>query len=238
MLPLILLAVFFAFSFVTPIFSQAGLVLLQSFPVPAVTSDKTATEDNSSTASAHNSATAYVVLGGGLTTDTDDNIVVNDFTLSRLQTALRHYQQSPLPIVLTGVESHWMQDWLLAHDVKPDHIITENASMNTCENARFTAKRIPDRHVYLVTGSYHMTRARRQFALNGITTQPLPAPLPDEMISWTNLPANYRHSRRTLYEIGAYLRDVWFPQSDCRSADEVSMETLKRSRKPDSLKTF
>lgn len=237
MLPFLLLAAFFVFSFVTPIFSQAGLVLLQYLPVPAVTSDNPATEDNSSTALLQNSPTAFVVLGGGLTTDTDDNIVVNDFTLSRLQTALRHYQQNPLPIVLTGVESHWMQDWLLAHDVEPDHIITENASMNTCENARFTAKRIPDRHVYLVTGRYHMTRARRQFALNGINTQPLPAPLP-EVISWTNIPANYRHSRRTLYEIGAYLRDVWFPQSDCRSADEVSMETLKRSRKSDSLKTF
>lgn len=236
----IIIASLTAVSFFTPLFSKVGLFFLQQLPIPNA---------DIATSSQPTAPTAYVVLGGGLTKDQLGTIIVNDFSESRLQTVLNHYHQKPMPIILTGVESPWMRDWLIRHDNIngssgndgkkgiEDSIISENASMNTCENARFTAKRLTINHVYLVTGAYHMSRARRQFALNGITTEPINAPLPVPT-DWRDIAANYRHSKRTLYEIGAYLRDLFLPQPDCRQADEVSMETLKHSRKPYALKTF
>ena len=163
------------------------------------------------------------------------DIVLNDYTLKRMQTVMQHQRKNPLPIILTGVDAPWMQDWLYNYNI--DNVITENASMNTCENARFTAKRLHLQEVYLITDAYHMTRARRQFALNGIHTLPIPAPLPMQK-GWLQPQNNAQHSRRTLYELAAYARDVFAPQDNCRQASEVSFETLLRSRKPDNVKTF
>ncbi|WP_019672819.1 YdcF family protein [Psychrobacter lutiphocae] len=202
--------------------------------------------------------TAYVVLGGGLTEKTsfdkshsndirnspksdesksnkDNQIVLNAYSLNRMQTVLAHYQQHPLPIIATGVEAPWMREWLAQQGV--DNVITENASMNTCENARFTAKRLKLTNVYLVTDAYHMTRTRRQFGLNHIQTTPIIAPLPMRK-DWLKPKNNAQHSRRTLYELAAYIRDIIAPQQNCREADEVSFATLLRSRKPEDVKTF
>lgn len=236
----LLIATLVALSFFTPLFSRVGLTLLQTL---SVTSTAANTSINpASQSSIETAPEVYVVLGGGLTdtvaTDSkQDSIVLNEYSLSRLQTLLKHYQQQPLPIILSGVESAWMQQWLLSHQVPASDIISENASMNTCENARFTAKLTDYRYVYLVTGSYHMPRAQRQFALNGIDTVALPAPLA-EPSDWKNLAANINHSRRTLYELVAYFRDLYFPQQDCREADDVSLDTLKRSRKSAPPNTF
>lgn len=163
------------------------------------------------------------------------DIVLNKYSLIRMQTVMWHQRQKPLPIILTGVESAWMQDWLNNHGI--ENIITENASMNTCENARFTAKRLNLQDVYLITDAYHMTRARRQFALNGIHALPIPAALPMKK-GWLAPKNNAQHSRRTVYELAAYARDVFAPQDNCRQASDVSFETLLRSRKPDEVKTF
>lgn len=164
-----------------------------------------------------------------------NNIVLNKYSLIRMQTVMWHQKHKPLPIVLTGVEAPWMHDWLINYGI--DNVITENASMNTCENARFTAKRLQLSNVYLVTDAYHMTRARRQFALNGIHTSPIPADLPTQK-GWLSPKNNAQHSRRTIYELAAYARDIFIPQKNCRRANEVSFDTLLRSRKPESLKTF
>lgn len=228
-------------SFFTPLFSNAGLFFLTRLPIPTVVTEAgfqtkaTPTELSEKSDSYSQTPTAYVVLGGGLTTNDSDAIIINEFTQSRLKTVLQHYQDEPLPIVLSGVEAPWMKERLAERGI--EEVVTENASMNTCENARFTAKRLAVDHVYLVTDAYHMSRAQRQFALNGIATTPLIAPLPSAA-AWNDIAANYRHSMRTLYEIGAYMRDILIPQQDCRKADEVPMSTLKRSRKTDSTKTF
>ncbi|PNK61941.1 YdcF family protein [Psychrobacter sp. FDAARGOS_221] len=208
--------------------------------------------------------TAYVVLGGGLTeassddekqaaapdTDTNtntqddkptntplsaNNIVLNDYSLNRMKTVVAHYKIHPLPIIVTGVEAPWMRDWLTSYGI--ENVITENASMNTCENARFTAKRLKLSNVYLVTDAYHMTRTRRQFALNNIQTSPIVAPLPMQK-SWSRPKDNAQHSRRTIYELAAYTRDIFAPQQNCRQADDVSFATLLHSRKPEAVKTF
>jgi uncharacterized SAM-binding protein YcdF (DUF218 family) len=101
--------------------------------------------------------------------------------------------------------------------------------MNTCENARFTAKRIPLHHVYLITDSYHMARARRQFALNGINSTAINAPLPVRR-DWREPAQNLSHSRRAVYEVAAYLRDVIRPQENCRQAKEVTSQQLLTPR--------
>ncbi|TXD97995.1 YdcF family protein [Psychrobacter frigidicola] len=210
-------------SLFTPLFSRAVIYIFQHLPLPTMTG-----------AAVSSPPTAYVILGGGLTNDNDNHTILNDYSLNRVRTAAAAYHDLPLPVVLSGAEAPWLGQWLIEHGI--DGIISENASMNTCENARFTAKRIPLHHVYLITDSYHMTRARRQFALNNINTTPIDAELPVKR-DWLEPAQNLSHSRRAVYEIAAYLRDVLRPQSNCRHANEVSQEQLLTPRGK-AVKTF
>ena len=210
-------------SLFTPLFSRVVIYIFQHLPLPTMTG-----------AAMSSPPTAYVILGGGLTNDNDNRIILNDYSLNRVRTAATAYHNLPLPVVLSGAEAPWLGQWLIEHGI--DGIISENASMNTCENARFTAKRIPLHHVYLVTDSYHMARARRQFALNNINTTPMDAPLPVRR-DWMQPAQNLSHSRRAVYEIAAYLRDMIRPQSNCRHADEVSEQQLLTPRGK-AVKTF
>lgn len=210
-------------SLFTPLFSQAVLAVLVHLPLPTMPSSAMSSPP-----------TAYVVLGGGLTNDNNNQIILNGYSLNRARTAATAYHDLPLPIVLSGAEAPWLGQWLLEHNIYG--LISENASMNTCENARFTAKRVPLNHVYLITDSYHMPRARRQFALNGINSTALNAPLPVQR-DWVEPAQNLTHSRRAVYEIAAYLRDVIRPQNNCRQAEDVSIEQLLTPR-GNSVKTF
>lgn len=203
-------------SLFTPLFSKAVVYVLASLPLPTMPP-----------VAMSSPPTAYVVLGGGLTNDNNNQIILNGYSLNRARAAATAYHDLPLPIVLSGAEAPWLGQWLIEHGI--DGLISENASMNTCENARFTAKRIPLHHVYLITDSYHMARARRQFALNGINSTPINAPLPVRR-DWMNLANNLTHSRRAVYEIVAYLRDVLRPQVNCRQAKDISAEQLLTPR--------
>lgn len=209
-------------SLFTPLFSHGVLYVLNHLPLPTV-------PDNTKGLP----ATAYVVLGGGLTNDNNNQIILNRYSLNRVQRAAAAYHDLPLPIVLSGAEAPWMNQWLIEHGINEQ--LTENASMNTCENARFTAKRAPYPHVYLVTDSYHMARARRQFALNGVNSTPINAPLPVKR-DWHEPAHNLSHSRRAVYEVAAYLRDVLRPQTNCRNASDMTTEQLLTPR--GSVKTY
>lgn len=203
-------------SLFTPVFSHTAVYILSLLPMPSVPP-----------VAMSSPPTAYVVLGGGLTNDNNNQIILNSYSLNRVRTAATAYHDLPLPIVLSGAEAPWLGQWLLEHGI--DGLISEYASMNTCENARFTAKRIPLHHVYLITDSYHMARARRQFALNGIRSTPINAPLPVRR-DWMEPALNLTHSRRAVYEIAAYLRDVIRPQVNCRLAKDISTEQLLTPR--------
>lgn len=209
-------------SLFTPLFSRAVIYILHHLPLPPMTG-----------AAMSSPPTAYVVLGGGLTNDNNNHIILNGYTLNRARTLVAAYHDLPLPVVLSGAEAPWLRQWLLEHGI--DGVISENASMNTCENARFTAKRIPLHHVYLITDSYHMARAQRQFALNNINSTAIHAPLPVKR-DWMQPAQNLSHSRRAVYEVAAYLRDVLRPQADCRLAAEVTVEQLLTPR--GQVKTF
>ncbi len=203
-------------SLFTPLFSQAVIYILNYLPLPQLPA-----------VAMSSPPTAYVVLGGGLTNDKNNQIILNNYSLNRVRTAATAYHDLPLPIVLTGAEAPWLGQWLIEHGI--NGLISENASMNTCENARFTAKRIPLHHVFLITDSYHMARARRQFALNGINSTAINAPLPVRR-DWMELAQNLSHSRRAVYEVAAYLRDVIRPQANCRQAKEVTSQQLMTPR--------
>lgn len=201
---------------------------------------------------------AYVILGGGLTTTKNNDITLNRYSYKRTQTLWQAWQTSPLPIITSGVESPWISESLAyffarSHK-KTEHqtqstleIHQENASMNTCENARFSAKLIAHDssngtlptvvHIYLISDWYHMARARRQFAQVGLSSTPLIAPMPSDM-GWHNPKSNLNHSRRAFYEAVALLRDIIYPQKNCRIADEVGIDTIKKSRRQDNLHTF
>ena len=162
---------------------------------------------------------AIVVLGGGLTLDKNGkDIVVNEYTRLRLEKTLAIEKQYQLPIVLSGVEAPYMQRWLKEHEV--DAKLLEDRSMNTCENSRFSSLLLQKKggapRVILITDRYHMPRTRRLFALNGIETVPVEAPIPTQLTRWRPSERNYDHSRRANYEMLATIRDVWFGSSDCR----------------------
>ena len=162
---------------------------------------------------------AIVILGGGLTLgDNRIDIVVNDYTRLRLEKTLEIEKETKLPIVLSGVEAPYMQAWLKERGV--DAKLLEDRSMNTCENTRFSSLLLQKKGgaptVILVTDEYHMPRTRRLFALNGIETIPVEAPMPTQLTNWRPSAKNYDHSRRANYEMLASIRDVFLGSSDCR----------------------
>lgn len=162
---------------------------------------------------------AIVVLGGGLTLGANGkDIVVNNYTRLRLEKTLQVEKQYPLPIVLSGVEAPYMQAWLKERGIEAK--LLENRSMNTCENSRFSSLLLQKKGgaptVILITDEYHMPRTRRLFALNGIETVPVIAPMPTTLTDWRPSEQNYDHSRRANYELLATIRDTLFGSIDCR----------------------
>lgn len=162
---------------------------------------------------------AIVVLGGGLTLGANGkDIVVNNYTRLRLEKTLQVEKQYPLPIVLSGVEAPYMQAWLKERGIEAK--LLENRSMNTCENSRFSSLLLQKKGgaptVILITDEYHMPRTRRLFALNGIETVPVIAPMPTTLTDWRPSEQNYDHTRRANYELLATIRDTLFGSSDCR----------------------
>lgn len=201
----------------TPIFANIGVFFLDTFSQFTLKSTK--------------EPIAITVLGGGLTQD-NGQIILNHYSQSRINSTHQLHEEIGLPIIASGVESPWFNDYL--NSLKKPIIASDNASMNTCENAIFTAKLL-DHHelpksVYLVTDRYHMARARRQFARAGIDTTPYVAPL-FIPLTWQDPKSNLIHSRRTIYEIVALMRDIFRPQRNCRSADQISIEEISTPRR-------
>ena len=120
----------FALSSVTPIFSSVigGVLTLIGDYYGAPASPST--------------PNAYIILGGGLTR-LEGHITLNAYSEQRLKTLAMRWQMTPLPVVLSGVESPWLNErWYALHKYNPDkakplQLFADNASMNTCENARF-----------------------------------------------------------------------------------------------------
>lgn len=197
---LVLLGCLITLSFFTPIFSTVVLFILDCYRLPP-------------SALTNKPATAIVVLGGGLTNNQQNDIVITPFTESRLIKAKQVYQQTQLPIIVSGKEAPWMAKWLQKNGIV--WVVAEKNSFNTCQNAKYTAETVNVETIILVTDAYHMNRSRRQFALNGIATIPSIAPLPKPN-DWQQFDQNLQHSRRALYELLAFARDLVRPQQECK----------------------
>lgn len=198
---LVLSACLMTLSFFTPVFSTVVLWMLDSYRLPAAATSK-------------KPANAIVVLGGGLTNNQQNDIIINQFTKSRLMKANDVYQQTKLPIIVSGKEAPWMTRWLQKNGIL--WVVAEKNSFNTCQNAKYTAATVKVDNIILVTDAYHMNRSRRQFTLNGIATIPSIAPLP-KATDWRQFDSNLQHSRRALYELLAFTRDLIRPQAHCQA---------------------
>ena len=207
------------------------IVFLESYPLQLPTESVESTTANTdviepkknnavpSVTATQSQPYAIVVLGGGLTLGANGkDIVVNNYTRLRLEKTLQVEQKYHLPIVLSGVEAPYMQAWLAERGIEAK--LLENRSMNTCENSRFSSLLLQKKggapRVILITDEYHMPRTRRLFALNGIETMPVIAPMPTSLTEWRPSQQNYDHSRRANYEMLATMRDMLFGSSDCR----------------------
>ncbi len=129
-----------------------------------------------------------IILGGGAYSDTPD--VDGTGTLcaspaSRLLTAVRLQRQLDVPILLsggqvyedTGAEAKIAKRVLMSLGVPENKILTETRSINTSQNARFSAEILRENglsHPILVTSAFHMKRSVLNFAKQGVAVEPFP----------------------------------------------------------------
>lgn len=129
-----------------------------------------------------------IVLGGGATLDTpnvDSRGHLGGSAANRLLTGVELYHKLGVPIIFSGGqvyatdgnEAAVAKGILLTLDVPEGKIITEGSSLNTGDNARYTAAILRQRGFkkpILVTSAFHMERAVLQFAKAGVTVIPYP----------------------------------------------------------------
>ena len=130
-----------------------------------------------------------IMLGGGSMPDSPD--VDGEGALcaspaNRLLTAVRLHRKLHVPILLsggqvyadTGAEAKIARRMLVSLGVSPGDILAETRSINTTQNARFSAEILRERgfqRPILVTSAFHMKRAVLNFEKQGIEVVPYPA---------------------------------------------------------------
>lgn len=123
-----------------------------------------------------------IVLGGGATLDSPDfsgNGNLSGSAANRLLTAARIHRKTGLPIIFSGGqvfktsgnEAEIAKGQLLDLGLSENNIILENKSLNTTENAQFTAvllKKYNYTKPILLTSAFHMYRSVINFNNSGI----------------------------------------------------------------------
>ena len=100
-------------------------------------------------------------------------------------TTVRLYEQTKLPIIITGGqvfpdsgnEARIAKRVLISLGVNPNDIYIEDKSLNTEQNATFTAKLLKTYDLnkpILITSAFHMERAMKHFQNEGIRVQAYP----------------------------------------------------------------
>ncbi len=129
-----------------------------------------------------------IMLGGGAMPDSPDVDGVGALCGSpanRLLTTVRLHRKLGIPILLSGgqvysdsgQEAGIAKRVLMSLGVPENMILTETKSVNTTQNARFSADIIRERGFHrpiLVTSAFHMNRAVLNFEQQGIETVPYP----------------------------------------------------------------
>lgn len=167
------------------------------------------------------SAQAIVVLSGGLHYNSPEygGMTVDDITLERIRYAARLHRLTGLPILVSGGRppgagvtlAGAMKD-SLAQDFGIEDVVVEDRSLDTQENAVFSARILKERGVktiLLVTHASHMPRAVSAFTQTGLDVVPAPT-----VFAYTSLdsPTSYiprlsglGESHYALYEIAGRL---------------------------------
>ena len=145
--------------------------------------------ESSYTPPANPEGDVIVMLGGGAMPDSPDVDGTGALCASpanRLLTAVRLHRRLHVPILLsggqvyadTGAEAKIASRILAGLGVAPEDILVETRSVNTTQNARFSAEILRERgftRPILVTSAFHMRRAMLNFSKQGIEAVPYPA---------------------------------------------------------------
>ena len=135
-----------------------------------------------------NSADVIIMLGGGAISDSQDVDGEGPLCASpanRLLTAVRLHKIFNLPVLLSGgqVYSDSGAEALIALrilqslNVPPEKILIEGKSVNTTQNAIFSAQILREKNFHkpiLVTSAFHMRRAVLNFNQQGFEVIPYP----------------------------------------------------------------
>ena len=130
-----------------------------------------------------------IMLGGGAMPDSPDVDGVGALCSSpanRLLTAVRLQRKLGVPILLsggqvyedTGAEAKIARRMLIDLGVPEEQILVETRSINTTQNARYSAEILREHGLsrpILVTSAFHMKRAVLNFEKQGIDVVPYPA---------------------------------------------------------------
>lgn len=171
-------------------------------------------------------ADAIVLLGGGTRGDTHMGTLPDlNQRGDRLVHAFALYKAGKAPvIVLSGgtvkgarTEAQQMKDILVVMGVPPQHIVLENQSRDTHDNAVLTAQLLTARGIHrilLVTSAYHMRRSLALFEAQGLEVVPAPTDyqqLVAEQVlpSWLPLISNLSQSTDALHEIVGFWVYRW-----------------------------
>ena len=134
-------------------------------------------------------ADVIVVLGGGTVANVPAvpgwSGQLHDVAAQRLLAAYALHRRTGLPVLTSGGEvysgegreSLYMRDVLVSLGMDGMKILLEDRSLNTTENAQFTALVLKERgfsHPLLVTSAFHMPRSVKNFAQHGVTVLPYP----------------------------------------------------------------
>ncbi len=166
-----------------------------------------------------------VVLGGGATKDTPDVDGTGSLCAgpaSRMLTAARLWRRLHIPVLLSGgqvYEDSGPEAWigrrvLMGLGVPESDILMETESLNTTQNAIYTAAMLREKgfsRPILVTSAFHMPRSVLCFRKQGVEVVPYPADYQSNL-----QPRDFHYSR---------LR----PQSDALSASAVVLQERLRT---------
>ncbi|HYE34455.1 YdcF family protein [Methylocaldum sp.] len=152
----------------TPYVSNRLLAALQVPPLPV---------------SGHD-AEAIVILGGGIQSSAPeygDGATLNARTLERVRYGASLYRKTGKPILVTGgAPEGYPAEGPIMHSILEKEFgvpvnWVESESINTRENARFSARILKQagiRRIYLVSHSWHLPRAIPEFAREGVEVVP------------------------------------------------------------------
>lgn len=161
--------------------------------------------------------TAIVVLGGGTEHRDDGRLVPKRDVYARLSAAAALYAQcvsehASCRVIVSGgnpqhheaTEADTYAPYLLRAHVAPSHLVLENRSLTTWQNARNVARIVDREHdetLLLVTSAYHMRRAMIDFRRFGLDPIPVVSSVREARRGWLPRFHNLVAAETALHEL-------------------------------------